>query len=107
MSDQPTLVHEHSHTNLSPDRDFSASCPFCVISSSYPTVSPSSLLTPSSSEQLDPDKVDPPSFVLFSTEHVIAFLDIMPLTRGHVLVAPRKHRVKVGDLSPDESAEVC
>jgi hypothetical protein len=57
--------------------------------------------------ELDPYKLEPPSFVLYSSEHVIAFLDIMPLTRGHVLVAPRKHRVKVGDLSPDEGAEVC
>jgi len=30
----------------------------------------------------------------------------MPLTRGHVLIAPRHHRVKLGDLSSDESAEI-
>lgn len=57
-------------------------------------------------EQLDPEKLEPPSYVLYSSEHVVAFLDIMPLTRGHVLIAPRKHRVKVGDLSSDEGAEI-
>lgn len=84
-----------------------------MISRTYHPISP---LVASSSSQgspdpavaqaLAPDKLDPPSFVLFSSEHVIAFLDIMPLTRGHVLVAPRKHRVKVGDLSPDEMGEI-
>jgi len=37
---------------------------------------------------------------------VIAFLDIAPLTRGHVLVAPRRHRVKIGNLSPSEAGEI-
>lgn len=87
-------------------RDFSSTCTFCYIAEAYGTVSP---ISPPSTQAsiLDPEKRDPPSFVLYSSEHIIAFLDIMPLTRGHVLVAPRKHRVKVGDLSPDEGAEVC
>ncbi|KAJ9497995.1 hypothetical protein H2202_006598 [Exophiala xenobiotica] len=104
MSDLPRLVPETSHQS-SPhsQHDFSPSCPFCVIARTYGPISP--LAAADGSLELDPDKLEPPSFVLYSSEHVIAFLDIMPLTRGHVLVAPRKHRVKVGDLSPDEGAE--
>ncbi|KAK7903407.1 hypothetical protein LTR67_001427 [Exophiala xenobiotica] len=105
MSDLPRLVPETSHQS-SPhsQHDFSPSCPFCVIARTYGPISPSAAAD--GSLELDPDKLEPPSFVLYSSEHVIAFLDIMPLTRGHVLVAPRKHQVKVGDLSPDEGAEI-
>lgn len=98
------LVPETSHhPKPHAEHDFSPRCPFCVIARTYNTISPSSA---EGNPELDPEQLDPPSFVLYSSEHVIAFLDIMPLTRGHVLVAPRKHRVKVGDLSPDEGAEV-
>jgi hypothetical protein len=55
---------------------------------------------------LAPEKTFPPSFVLLSTPDVIAFLDIAPLTRGHVLVATRRHRVKTVELSTAEGAEV-
>lgn len=37
----------------------------------------------------------------------MAFLDIMPLTRGHVLVAPRKHYGMLGDLGVTAGQEVC
>lgn len=109
MSDSPHLIPETSASPPPPNqKDFSSSCPFCVIAANYQPISPHSAVSSSSTSvaELDPEKVDPASFVLFSSEHVIAFLDILPLTAGHVLVAPRKHRVKVGDLSPDESAEV-
>ena len=33
----------------------------------------------------------------------LAFMDIHPLGRGHVLVIPKKHRVQLTDLSPEES----
>ncbi|EXJ68247.1 uncharacterized protein A1O5_08862 [Cladophialophora psammophila CBS 110553] len=106
MSDVPRLIHEsRTHSSSKPDRDFSSSCPFCAIGSTYDATSPFSS-SESMAKALDPEQLDPPSFVLYSSEHVIAFLDIMPLTRGHVLVAPRKHRVKVGDLSPSEGAEI-
>ncbi|KIW85746.1 hypothetical protein Z517_01138 [Fonsecaea pedrosoi CBS 271.37] len=107
MSDHPLLIHEsRTHSASRPDQeDFSASCPFCAIAATYSPTSP--LGNPEAmAKALDPEQLDPPSFVLYSSEHVVAFLDIMPLTRGHVLVAPRKHRVKVGDLSPDEGAEI-
>jgi diadenosine tetraphosphate (Ap4A) HIT family hydrolase len=105
MDEGATLIEEHSHESNpgKPTDDFKPSCPFCVIASTYRPVSP---LSAPGSSLLESTKLDPPSFVLFSNEHVIAFLDIMPLTRGHVLIAPRKHRVKIGDLSASESAEI-
>ncbi|KEF53330.1 uncharacterized protein A1O9_10778 [Exophiala aquamarina CBS 119918] len=89
--------------NSQQNSDYKPSCPFCVIAHTF---QPVSALSAPNSPALESTKLDPPSFVLFSSEHVIAFLDIMPLTRGHVLIAPRKHRVKIGDLSGDESAQI-
>ncbi|KIV88944.1 hypothetical protein PV10_08570 [Exophiala mesophila] len=118
----PTLIQEHSHHQDSTDtttvdpstlpktKDFNPRCPFCIISVTYPPIDPldatSPTTTSSSSSPLSPTKLEPPSFILLTTPHAIAFLDIMPLTRGHVLVAPRHHRVKLGDMSPTESAEL-
>ena len=59
------------------------------------------------STELDPEKLEPPAFVLLSTPHVVAFLDIYPLTRGHVLICPRRHAEKVGDMTGQEGAQVC
>lgn len=103
-ADNPTAVTEASNSahdgngNAGIDPD----CPFCSITSSFPPISP---LSPAD-ESWNPDRLSPPTYVLFSTEHVVAFLDIAPLTRGHVLVAPRRHRIKVGDLKPAEAAEI-
>jgi hypothetical protein len=107
MADLPPLIHETSSQSPSKaSEDYSPSCPFCTIASAYGPLSP--LSDPETAlRHLNPENLDPPSFVLYSSEDVVAFLDIMPLTKGHVLIAPRKHRVKVGDLSPDEGAEVC
>lgn len=95
--DDPPAISECSH-NDQPD----LSCPFCSIAFTYHPISP----TETTHDAWDPDRLSPPSYVLFSSEHVIAFLDIAPLTRGHVLVAPRRHRFKVGNLSPSEAAEI-
>ncbi|KIW12964.1 hypothetical protein PV08_08151 [Exophiala spinifera] len=105
MADEsPHLIPETSlHSTPHADHDYSPRCPFCVIAHTYKAIPPTSA---ERNPALEPEQLDPPSYVLYSSEHVIAFLDIMPLTRGHVLVAPRKHRVKVGDLSPDEGAEI-
>ncbi|KIW76356.1 hypothetical protein AYO20_00990 [Fonsecaea nubica] len=43
-----------------------------------------------------------PSFKLFESEKVLAFLDIQPLSRGHALVIPKHHGVKLTDI-PDDS----
>ncbi|EAW06896.1 HIT family protein [Aspergillus clavatus NRRL 1] len=42
-----------------------------------------------------------PSFKLFESETVFAFLDIQPLSRGHALVIPKFHGAKLTDI-PDE-----
>jgi histidine triad (HIT) family protein len=42
-----------------------------------------------------------PGFVVGSTDEVLAFLDIRPVFKGHVLVVPRVHVVTLGDLSPE------
>lgn len=97
-SDGPPIVSEHSHNDDEPD----SSCPFCTIASTYQPIS----LHDTTCDAWDPDRLSPPAYVLFSSEHVIAFLDIAPLTRGHVLVAPRRHRVKIGNLSPSEAGEI-
>ena len=80
-------------------------CPFCDIISNYAPIAPLSASSPSSNDHFDPKKLDPPAFVLLSTKDLIAFLDIHPLTRGHVLVCPRRHVEKMGDMKASESAQ--
>ncbi|TVY25777.1 putative HIT-like protein, partial [Lachnellula hyalina] len=72
-------------------------CPFCNIATHYP---PSS--TPSSNAEL----VSPSAFVVLSTPLCMAFLDIMPLAPGHILVTTRKHYQKLSDVSEEEAAEL-
>ena len=84
---------------------YDSHCPFCAIACSYTPVYP--LDDPLRVVQaLNPEKTNPPSQVIYSGEHVLAFLDIQPLTWGHTLVIPRKHRVKMGDLEAGDGAEV-
>ncbi|GAA5864986.1 hypothetical protein JCM8547_004262 [Rhodosporidiobolus lusitaniae] len=46
-------------------------------------------------------KGDIPSFKLVETESVLSFLDVGPLSKGHALVIPKYHGVKLHDI-PDE-----
>ncbi|KAK7511350.1 hypothetical protein IWZ03DRAFT_58532 [Phyllosticta citriasiana] len=55
----------------------------------------SSIPSPSS---IDPSRVSPAAYVVLSAPRVLAFLDIMPMTRGHLLVTTRRHRRKVEEL---------
>ena len=83
-------------------------CPFCGIASAFPAPSAS----PTSERELgtcipsDEDsnieKTTPSSFVVLASRDVVAFLDILPMTRGHLLVATRGHRVKVADMDGEE-----
>lgn len=69
-------------------------CPFCVIQSTAPPSSnPAVSAGPSAS-----------AYVLLSTASVIAFLDIAPLSRGHVILCARAHHAKLSDMSPTDSA---
>ena len=48
---------------------------------------------------------DAPGFVVASTPTAIAFLDIRPVFKGHVLVAPREHIVTLTDLPASSVGE--
>ena len=44
--------------------------------------------------------------VVHEDEHVVAFMDIQPVTDGHVLVVPRRHAGFLEDLDEDLGARV-
>ncbi|KQY46718.1 HIT family protein [Cellulomonas sp. Root137] len=44
--------------------------------------------------------------VVYEDETVVAFMDLEPVTRGHLLVVPRKHAVGLEDLDRATSAQV-
>ncbi|KAF2731167.1 HIT-like protein [Polyplosphaeria fusca] len=88
-------------------------CPFCNIAAAFPAPSSSPLWTPSkqvlvdavpSEQAADPEKTSPNSFVVLAAQDVMAFLDILPMTRGHLLVSTRDHRVKVQDVEGEEGS---
>jgi diadenosine tetraphosphate (Ap4A) HIT family hydrolase len=72
-------------------------CPFCAIGAVHP---------PSPSPSADHDLLSPPAFVVLSTRLCLAFLDIMPLAPGHLLVTTRRHRQKISEVSDEESREL-
>jgi diadenosine tetraphosphate (Ap4A) HIT family hydrolase len=79
-------------------------CPFCNIAASNP---PAPFNDPESGSSLSESTSDGTAHLILSTEHVLAFLDIMPLTNGHVLIAPRRHYEKLGDMGVVAGQEVC
>lgn len=81
---------------LSPSTD--EPCPFCAIAAAHGPYNPRD--PPVS---LSSDLTAPPSFVVLSTPSLLAFLDIMPLSPGHLLLCPRSHRPKLTDSSPSEA----
>ena len=76
-------------------------CPFCDIAAAHEPFDP--LLPPAA---LSAELTSPPSFVVLSTPVLVAFLDIMPLSPGHLLLCPRPHRPKLTDASPAEAREL-
>ncbi|ESZ97014.1 glycerol dehydrogenase Gcy1 [Sclerotinia borealis F-4128] len=78
------------------DAAITMTCPFCSIASNYPT----------SSSLSNPDLTSPSAFVVLSTPLCMAFLDIMPLSPGHLLVTTRKHNEKISDVSEEEAREL-
>lgn len=77
-------------------RKTNMSCPFCLIGSvSPPSPSPQNFSSPKGS-----------AYILLSTPLVVAFLDIAPLSRGHLLLSSRAHRPKATDLTPGEAAAI-
>lgn len=47
-----------------------------------------------------------PSVKIYEDEHVFAFMDIMPLSKGHTLLIPKTHRESVYDLQADEAGQL-
>jgi len=47
-----------------------------------------------------------PSYKIYEDDHVLSFLDIGPLARGHVLLIPKAHYVTL-DTMPDDLAADC
>lgn len=47
-----------------------------------------------------------PSQRVDSDEHTVAFMDINPATRGHLLVVPRNHAADLLDVTPEDLAHV-
>ena len=47
-----------------------------------------------------------PSAKIYEDEHVYAFMDIMPVTKGHTLIIPKKHRENVYDLTEEEAVNL-
>jgi histidine triad (HIT) family protein len=49
---------------------------------------------------------DIPCHKLYEDEHVLAFLDIFPLSRGHCLVIPKERRAQLHELSEESAAAI-
>ncbi|PWN47990.1 HIT-like protein [Violaceomyces palustris] len=46
------------------------------------------------------------SFKVYEDEDTLAFLDILPMRRGHTLVVPKPHVQQISDLTPDQSSSL-
>lgn len=98
-----------------PDRSFdpssegdSSNCPFCRIAAIYAPYDPTSPPSPALASALSPTRTSPSpeTYILLSTPIVIAFLDIMPLSQGHLLLCPRRHAPKLTGTTPAEAREL-
>jgi len=47
-----------------------------------------------------------PSSKVFENEHVVAFLDISQVTKGHTLVIPKVHKENIYELTPEIAGHV-
>jgi len=47
-----------------------------------------------------------PCAKVLETESVLAFMDVNPLSAGHVLVIPKRHCERLTDLPADDAAEI-
>jgi histidine triad (HIT) family protein len=51
-------------------------------------------------------KGDLPSFRVYEDEHLLAFLDIEPVNKGHTLVIPKKHYPTILDVNSREMSNL-
>jgi histidine triad (HIT) family protein len=47
-----------------------------------------------------------PAYRVYEDETTLAFLDLYPFTRGHLLVVPKRHGERLTDLGADDQAAV-
>lgn len=47
-----------------------------------------------------------PAYTVFEDDTTMAFLDLFPFTRGHLLVIPKKHGARLTDFGPEDHAAV-
>lgn len=43
-----------------------------------------------------------PSYKLYEDDRILAFLDIAPVHKGHILVIPKKHYANLEEISPED-----
>ena len=49
---------------------------------------------------------DIPCHRVFENDHLLAFLDIAPLARGHTVVIPKAHAERLDEMDPEVVAEI-
>jgi histidine triad (HIT) family protein len=47
-----------------------------------------------------------PSYKVYEDEHVFAFLDVNPISKGHTLVVPKESKAYLHELSDDSAAAI-
>lgn len=92
-------------TILSEAERYAESCPFCKIATAFPAAveAEAEAAIPT---QPDAAVVEPRCFLVLSAPEVMAFLDILPMTTGHLLVTTRNHREKLTDVAPEEGQAI-
>jgi histidine triad (HIT) family protein len=47
-----------------------------------------------------------PAYQVYEDDTTVAFLDLFPFTRGHLLVVPKRHGARITDFGPEDQASV-
>jgi diadenosine tetraphosphate (Ap4A) HIT family hydrolase len=47
-----------------------------------------------------------PGSIVYEDDHVVAFLDVMPINRGHTLIVPRQHVAFLAEVDADDGARM-
>ncbi len=96
-----------AHTTIPEPRPSQADgCPFCQIAERYSPFNPLEPRSPQPSAPTALPREQPESFVVLSTRLLVAFLDIAPLSRGHLLLCPRRHCEKLTAVGAGEAREL-
>ena len=94
------------------EEQYPISCPFCTIAETYPSAESATSDVDANSlkrcvpENVDIEKLQPACFLILSSPEVLAFLDIQPMTLGHLLVVTRSHQAKLEDVPGNEAQKI-